>query len=83
MLEQIKKVVGFNDVKSIIDKSTSIVDVFTKTIDELTEVNFKAREVVSTRDNQISKLEEEKLALDNVINNNTKIVNKLNLILRD
>jgi len=83
MLQQIKKAVGFNDVKSICDKSASIIDVFTRTINELSEVNNQAKEAVNVRNEQITKLEIEKSKLNDVINHNTKVANKLNLILSE
>jgi hypothetical protein len=72
-----------DEVKSLSNKSSNIVDVFTKTVNKLTTVNEQASKAISRREEEMSKLEGEKVALGAMVASNEKVITKLNSILKD
>lgn len=64
-------------VESVIKKSENIISVFKSTVDNLLNVNQEAIEQKSSREDKASALIDEVQELGNIINNNQKIVDKI------
>jgi hypothetical protein len=64
-------------VESVIKKSENIISVFKSTVDNLLNVNQEALEQKSSREDKASALIDEVQELGNIINNNQKIVDKI------
>lgn len=67
-----------NPVKSVTDKSSKILDVFTSTVNDLKNVNAEVDSHISTNEEQKRKLEENLAALNQVKNDNNKVIEKIN-----
>ena len=86
MKEIINKIINWfngDNVSQLTNRSLNALTVFTKTINELTEVNSEIETSVKFKNEEIEKLQEETkvLAEQEVIN--TKIINKINNLLEE
>lgn len=71
------------DVKGLTKSSANVLDVFTKTVNKLTEINSQALEGVNKRNLEIQKLSKESEDLRVLRASNNKVIDKLNQILKD
>lgn len=67
-----------NPVKSVTDKSSKILDVFTKTVDDLKNVNTEVDGHINAQEEEKRKLEENLAALNEVKVQNSKVIEKIN-----
>lgn len=74
------KVFG-STIEQLQNKSKNTLDIFTKTVRELTEINAEAKAEVQIRNEKINSLIDEKNTLIDVISENEKIVTKIQNIL--
>lgn len=72
-----------NSVASLKNESEDILNIFTKTMTELSEVNAAIDEGVKKRQHRITKLEKEQIELRSISHSNTKVIKKLVSILED
>lgn len=63
------------------DKAANVLSVFQKTIDELTVVNSQALEEKNRKTETIKEAEQEVFSLDVLIQDNSKVIGKINKIL--
>jgi len=70
-----------NKINTLLDKSAGYLDIFTKTVQNLNEVNSQIEGAIQSREDQIKTIEGEKAILNSLKNDNTKIVEKLRKIL--
>jgi hypothetical protein len=68
-------------IEQLQNKSKNTLDIFTKTIRELTQINEEAKIEVTVRSEKISSLIDEKNTLINVIYENEKVISKIQNIL--
>ena len=68
-------------IEQLQNKSKNTLDIFTKTIRELTQINEEAKIEVTVRSEKISRLIDEKNTLINVIYENEKVISKIQNIL--
>lgn len=68
-------------IEQLQNKSKNTLDIFTKTIRELTQINEEAKAEVSVRSEKISSLIDEKNTLIDVISENEKVISKIQNIL--
>lgn len=68
-------------IEQLQNKSKNTLDIFTKTIRELTQINEEAKTEVHVRSEKISELIDEKITLIDVINENEKVISKIQNIL--
>ena len=66
-----------NSVKTLQEKSKNIINVFTKTIDELNEVNVKVAKLTTEKEETVSKLQNDISMLSTLCQNNLNIVKKI------
>lgn len=71
------------EIPTLQKESANIIDVFTKTINDLDLVNDKISNAWSARNNKIAELEKEQKALEDTKKTNNKIRDKLTSILKD
>ena len=72
-----------NKVKQLQSKSDNILDVFTKTVNDLSKVNDEAVREASNRRAEAAQLLSEAESLDTVVTKNSKVIGKINSILND
>lgn len=72
-----------SEVASLQSKSNNILDVFTKTIKDLQEVNKEIIDATLQRNIKIAELQSEQEKLESVLTTNKKTIDKLNSILQD
>jgi hypothetical protein len=63
------------------DKSSKIIDVFTKTVSDLTVVNQEINQEREIKINQLQEINQELTSLNDVKTSNDKIINRINTIL--
>jgi hypothetical protein len=63
------------------DKSSKIIDVFTKTVSDLTVVNQEIDQEREVKINQLQEINQELTSLNDVKTSNDKIINRINTIL--
>lgn len=68
-------------IEQLQNKSKNTLDIFTRTVRELTEINSEAQAEVAIRNEKINSLIDEKSALIDVINENEKVISKIQNIL--
>jgi len=66
---------------SLADKSTKILTIFTKTIEDLKQVNQQAEAEIAEKERIINEAQEEKSSLQDLTLENNKIINNINSIL--
>lgn len=71
-----------NSVQSFKSASDNILSIFTKTVNDLNNVNFKINDNIAIKNIKITKLAEENVALLDIRTSNDKMINKLNEILK-
>lgn len=67
---------------SLQKKASSILDVFTKTINALQDIIVSAKDQAKMKEDEIKAAQAEKEALEKVASNNQAIVDKLNSLLK-
>lgn len=67
---------------SLQKKTSSILDVFTKTISTLQDIIVSAKDQAKVKEDEIKAAQAEKEALEKVASNNQAIVDKLNNLLK-
>lgn len=72
-----------NKVEQLEAKSASILDIFTKTVNDLNKVNEEASKEASNRKAEAAQLLSEAESLETVVANNSKVIGKINSILND
>lgn len=72
-----------NKVEQLQSKSDNILDVFTKTVNDLSKVNDEAAREASNRRAEAAQLLSEAESLDTVVTKNSKVIGKINSILND
>lgn len=72
-----------NKVEQLQSKSDNILDVFTKTVNDLSKVNDEAVREASNRRAEAAQLLSEAESLDTVVTKNSKVIGKINSILND
>lgn len=72
-----------NKVEQLEAKSASILDIFTKTVNDLNKVNDEASREASNRKAEAAQLLSEAESLETVVANNSKVIGKINSILKD
>ena len=72
-----------NKVEQLQSKSDNILDVFTKTVNDLSKVNDEAAKEASNRRAEAAQLLSEAESLDTVVTKNSKVIGKINSILND
>lgn len=84
MKKLIKAIKSFftSDLESHKNSSSNILDVFTRTIDDLTEVNSGIELSIQSRVKTIDKLQDEGSQLTKLRESNSKIISKLNSIMK-
>lgn len=70
----------FNKQEALKSKSKSILDVFTKTINKLSEVNKEISSENDLKQLKISQIEKEKEELNQILLENNKVISKLSSI---
>lgn len=68
-------------IEQLQNKSKNTLDIFTKTIRELTQINEEAKVEVNVRSEKINNLIDEKNTLIDVISENEKVISKIQNIL--
>lgn len=68
-------------IEQLQNKSRNTLDIFTRTVRELTEINSEAKAEVQIRNEKINSLIDEKNTLIDVINENEKVISKIQNIL--
>ena len=63
------------------NKSSKIIDVFTKTVSDLTIVNQEIDQEREVKINQLQEIDQEITSLNDVKTSNDKIINRINTIL--
>lgn len=69
-------------LKSLQNRSKSIVDVFTKTVDDLNVVNTDIRMLATEKEIEKAKIEEQLVTLAEQEAQNTNVINKINQIFK-
>jgi hypothetical protein len=72
-----------NPVTKIQEQSKSILDVFTKTVNELESINISAEAELLKRDDLIKKAQEEQAVLNATKTKNLTVISKINKIFED
>lgn len=72
-----------NPVTKIQEQSKSILDVFTKTVNELESINISAEAELLKRDDLIKKAQEEQAVLNATKTKNLAVISKINKIFED
>lgn len=67
---------------SLQKKTSSVLDVFTKTINTLQDIIVSAKDQAKVKEDEIKAAQAEKEALEKVASNNQVIVDKLNNLLK-
>lgn len=67
---------------SLQKKTSSVLDVFTKTINTLQDIIVSAKDQAKVKEDEIKAAQAEKEALEKVASNNQAIVDKLNNLLK-
>jgi len=70
-------------VEQLESRSANILDVFTKTVNDLNKVNDEAVKEASNRRTEAQHLLDEAASLDTVVTNNSRVIGKINSILND
>ena len=83
IIELIKNLLNNDVVSSLSNRGISAIAVFTKTINELTEINSEIQTVVELKHEEIEKLKYETQELTKQEEFNTKIINKINNLLEE
>jgi hypothetical protein len=65
-------------IQKLQKNSDKIVSVFTKTITDLSNVNQEVDDHLTSRDEEIKRIQEEKARLASIKENNQKMIDKLN-----
>ena len=81
IIELIKRLLNNDVVSSLSNRGISAIAVFTKTINELTEINSEIQTVVELKHEEIEKLKYETQELTKQEEFNTKIIAKINQLL--
>lgn len=71
---------GKNQIKSLSKKSAEILSLFTSTIEGLSRVNLDVAEEIDGRNDQIKQIEAEKTQLQNIYDENAKVIGKISKI---
>ena len=71
------------EITALQEKSANIIDVFTKTINDLETVNTEINTACVSRANKIAELAKEQETLIATRTANDKIISKLSLIIKD
>ena len=83
MINKIKQYLNNDVVSSLSNRGTAAISIFTKTVKELTEINSEITTCAKFKHEEIEKLQYETQELAKQEQFNTKIINKINLILED
>ena len=68
-------------ISGLIDRSSKIVDIFTKTVSDLTTINAEAKISIEDREAEIKRISEENQRLNELIGGNQKVIDKITNIL--
>ena len=71
---------GKNVIDQLAKKSQKTLDIFNKTITELTTQNQDIDSEINTRDEQVKQLKAEQETLNTIKNTNAKVIEKINKI---
>ena len=74
----LKAAIFGNQINKLQEQSKTILDVFTKTVTDLTEVNNEADQLSKQKEEEKKKLEEEITSLGNIKADNQKVIEKIN-----
>lgn len=69
------------ELESIVEDSSRVLDVFTKTVDELSAINTRVDEEVTKKQEEKAKLEKDIETLTVTGERNAKIINKIEKLL--
>ncbi len=83
MINKIKRLLNNDVVSSLSNRGINAIAVFTKTINELTEINSEIETHVKFKHEEIEKLKYETQELTKQEEFNTKIINKINNLLEE
>lgn len=74
----LKAAIFGNQINKLQEQSKTILDVFTKTVTDLTEVNNEADQLSKKKEEEKKKLEEEITSLGSIKADNQKVIEKIN-----
>lgn len=77
MFENFRKITPNEEVSLLKEKSSNILNIFTNTINELTEVNLEIEDSIDERNQKINELKEQESILSLLKENNQKMIDKL------
>ena len=72
-----------NSVNTLQNRSSSIIGIFTKTVNDLEKVNKQCDKEALKRNTKAAQLQAEEASLRNTVASNTRVINKINSILND
>lgn len=81
IIDTIKLWLGIVSVGALQGKSKSVISVFTKTVEDLRQVNSAALKQIANKEDEIQKLALEKLDLLTLHTQNAGVIDKINQII--